>query len=84
MRHGQRHPALAVEIGIESEACRQVMESRQESVPEHAREVRPGFVRRGSDPASGSDNSPVSDRWSASRSADRNSDAEEPGPARRY
>jgi len=44
--NGQRQPALAVEIGIESEACRQVTESRLESIPENAREARPVFVRR--------------------------------------
>jgi len=42
LRKRQRHPALAVEIGIESEAGRKMTESRPESVPEDTRKA--GFM----------------------------------------
>jgi hypothetical protein len=42
LRKRQRHPALAVEIGIESEAGRKMTEGRPESVPEDTRKA--GFM----------------------------------------
>jgi len=83
--NGQKQPALAVEIGIESEVCRQVTESRLESIPENrpgsASRVRP---KRGSGRASGSDNNPGNARWFGAGLGDRGSDVEEPEPALCY